>query len=153
CAVHCLAFIDNKTLVSSGEDRCVRRWDVITGKEREVQKVHEEYFLHLQAEVPYLVVPQNGKNLLYWLPLGERGSQLRAVDLTTDERLLAPVIDGTNKEPRHVVAVSFSADGKRAATAGKDGKVRLFDLAKKGDRIGDDWMIFDKGVDLGDLAL
>jgi WD40 repeat protein len=150
-AIHSLAFTpDGKTLISSSEDRSLKLWDVATGNELPRQPGHQQFFQGLINPVPYFTVPTD-KKLLAWVPGNERSTTLTGLDIASGNELFA-FEDGSREKPRHVVAVSFSGDGKLAATGAKDGSVRFWDLDKK-KQAGEDWIAFAKGTSLGDLAL
>lgn len=148
-AIHAVGFTpDGKTLVSSSEDRSIRLWDVATGAERVRQPGHLNHFNNLVKPVPYFVIAPDNKTLFIWLLHGERGSTIKALDLDSGEELFS------FNDSRNILTVSFSANGKRAALGARDGLVRIWDLEKKGVQLpGGDWLIFDKGTSLGDLAL
>jgi WD40 repeat protein len=145
-----LAFtLDSKTLVSSSADRSIRLWDVATGKELPRSPSQQQSFTGLINPSPYVFVPPDGKRLFAWVPANERLTTIGAFDLTSGAELFEVRDTG-----RHVHALAFSADGKTAATASKDGSIRVWDLDKRGQLLpGGDWFVFDKGTGIGDIAL
>jgi len=134
----------------------VKLWDVATGKELPRQPAHQQNFQGLINPIPYFSVAPAGKTVFVWVPGNERYTTLTALDMSSGEELFS--FTDPPREPkqagRHILAVSFSADGKVAATGAKDGSVRVWDLEKKGQLLpGGDWFVFNKGTSLGDLAL
>jgi COMPASS component SWD3 len=65
-----------------------------------------------------------------------------------------PLYKFTEGQSRFVNCLAFSANGKIAATGGKDGSVRLWDIKPNAANVaaGGDWSLFNK-VGIGDLAL
>ncbi|MCS7045273.1 MAG: hypothetical protein NZO58_02845 [Gemmataceae bacterium] len=149
-AITYLAFTpDGKTLISSSVDRSIRLWDVTTGRELPRSPAQQQSFTGLRNYAPYLVVAPDGKKLIVWLPGNDRFATVGVFDVDTGAELFSFTDQG-----RQVHAMSFSANGKYAATAARNGAVRLWDLDRRGQALpGGDWFFFDKGVNLGDIAL
>lgn len=143
---------DNKTLVSGGIDRNIKLWDVTAAKEITLLPGQQMAFTGLITAVPYMVAPAGGGKFYAWLP-EERRSNLIGWDPMTGNETFN-IYDGDGKkDQRSVAACSFSADGKRAATVGRDGTLRIYDLEKKALIPGPEWLPFAKGVAVGDIAL
>jgi len=136
---------DNKTLVSSGVDRNIRLWDVTTGKEIALNAGQQHAFTGLITPSPYLIAPTTGGRLQAWLP-HERYSTFIGWDPATGNDLF------DFNDNRNISSAAYSANGKFAAAAARDGSLRIFDLDKKGAAIGADWSPFEKGVAVGDIA-
>jgi WD40 repeat protein len=145
---------DNKTLVSGGLDRNIKLWDASTGKEIPLSPDQQQEFTGHIKPPAYLVAPLGGGKLYTWLP-EERRSKLIGWDPATANTLFNFYDD------QAAAACAFSANGRWAATAGRDktvGHIRIFDLAKKPEadkktpQIGEDWLPFGKGVGIGDIA-
>src|SRR5205085_107490 len=132
---------DGKTLVSSGADRTLRVWDVKAGKELPKQENQQVNFENLLNPSPRLQVTPGGKRLLVWIPLSVRKTTLAAYDLAGGKELQS--FDDTG---RHVTAVVFSSDGRRALTGARDGSVRVYDMEAKEVLPGGDWFLFERGV-------
>ncbi len=145
-----LAFTpDSKTLVSSGADQTIRIWDVASAKELPRSPSQQQSFTGLINAVPYIAVAPDGRKLLAWVPGNERYTSITAFDLASGAEILS-----VNDQGRNVNALAYSANAKTAATAAKDGSIRVWDLEKRGQIVpGGDWFLFPKGVGLGDLAL
>jgi WD40 repeat protein len=145
-----LAFTpDSKTLVSSSADRSIRFWDVIAGKELPRSPGQQQSFTGMMNAVPYVAPTPDGKRLLVWVPGTERYTSIVSFEWATGAEVFS-----FNDQGRQVDALSFSADGKFAATGAKDGSLRFWDLDKRGQALpGGDWFPFPKGTGLGDIAL
>src|SRR5262249_55965449 len=129
-AIQALAFTpDGKTLISTGgdKDRSIRLWDVATGQALLLKEAHRRNFFNLINAVPYMVAAagKGGPVLLAWVPGNERYTTLTGFDLTSGEELFS-FHDTNSKKNRHVQCVSFTPDGKWAATGARDGSVRIF---------------------------
>jgi WD40 repeat protein len=122
-----LAFLpDSSALVSVDEeqDHTLKVWDVATGKERLSLKEK------VSADVPLLTARPGNKQVLAWVAL----NKIETYDVATGKQVAS--LDVQN-EGREVSCLAFSADGTLAAVGdkegkekeGKDGKVRIFDLA------------------------
>lgn len=146
--VYSLAFSqDGKVLASTGNDRSIRLWDTATGKELP-PKANQTLLTGLLASVPLISIPPPGKTLLAWIPGNERYTRITAFDYDTADEQYTFQDNG-----RHVLAVTFSPNGSRAALGGKDGSIRVYDLEKKGQQLpGGDWLLFEKDTACGDLA-
>ncbi len=103
---------DSRTLLSAGEDRTVRFWDVETGKE----------LARLEGAGFPLAVSPDGK----WLAAGSSNadSTVRLWDLATRKRVHAPA-----GHRAAVNTVAYSPDGTRLATGGRDETVRVWGAA------------------------
>jgi WD40 repeat protein len=135
-----LAFTpDSKSILSSAADRDIRRWDVATGKELPPLE-NQHQLTGFIAAVPVLAVSEDGKRLLAWVPVNERGCMLQVFS-TKDGDEVGKCIDRN----RHVLAAAFSRDGKHAALGAKDGTVRVWALADKTQQQpASEWSLFPK---------
>ena len=109
---------DGRTLVAGCEDGTVSLWDVGTGKERRVLKVHRE-------SISSLALSPDGKRVLFgtgsWTQDGTGLAQIR--ELETGKVLLT-LFDG-QRGP--FTGAAFSPDGRTVVTVGGEkGRVRLW---------------------------
>ncbi|MDB5312772.1 MAG: repeat protein [Gemmataceae bacterium] len=102
---------DGKSLVTGGEDRTVRVWEVTSGKQVRSFQGHVERVLAV-------AVRGDGRQVAS----ASKDGAIRLWDLTAADDHRA-IVDAT--EP--VWAVAVSADGKRAAAAGGDKTIRVYD--------------------------
>jgi WD40 repeat protein len=111
-----LAFaLDGKSLANLSQDGVVTIWDAVRGKEQATLKGG-------RGQILGIACPSGGKTLV---TVGEDGF-VREWDASTGrerQRARLPLRDA-------VVAGSFSPDGKLLATAGIDGAVHVWSLAK-----------------------
>jgi len=114
---------DGTRLVSASCDHTARIWDVRRGMTRQVLRGHR-HFVNAAAFTP---------GGLTVLTAGEDGT-VRVWDTATGKQVkevpahvLGPRKDGDTR--RDVFAVVVSPDGKRVATGGRDGFVRVWELA------------------------
>src|SRR5262249_6020083 len=147
--VYTLAFSpDGKNLVSGGDDRIVRVWDLVAGKERFPAEGHQHMILSLAYHGGKIATMSadrtlrlwdaaTGKELRVWIePNGWTGE----VSFSPDGKMLACVRGGslflldvaTGKElrrfprrPLWVHSLSFSPDGDRLAAEGPDRTIRV----------------------------
>lgn len=150
-----LAFTpDSKTLFSSSIDRNIRMWEVPIGKPITLIPGQQHAFTGLISPVPYLIVPDD-KRLIAWVPGNERYTDISVWEFANGNEQFSP--DPLRDKDRNIAAVSFSANGKLAATGARDGSVRLFDLTKKHAKEalvpGGEWFVYEKGKSVGDIAL
>jgi RNA polymerase sigma factor (sigma-70 family) len=119
--VHTLAFAkDGKSLLCSGWNRAICRWDPQTGAELEPWTAAEKGFLDA-------AVSPDGKILVG----GTADGNLQVWDLIAGKEIKKIVIPG-GKTIRHV---AISPDGRTAVVAGDDNPVRLFDLTTGAGRV------------------
>ena len=108
---------DGKTLVSTGSDNTLRRWDVGTGGLRDTHRLKA-------AEVRSVAVSPDGK----WVAAGTRYGVVKVLD--TGKAKEVAVLQGHAGD---VWAVAFSADGATLASGDGDwnrpGDVRLWNTA------------------------
>jgi WD40 repeat protein len=143
-----LAFTpDGKTLVSAGADS-IRFWDVNTGQQRP-RLASQEQYLSRFTKLPYaLSITPDGKSLLLWFGSDKGAATISGHDLATGKPTLS--FDDPGRE---VESVTFSADGTKTALGAKNGTVRLYDLAKRGEMLpGGDWFVNDPKAGIGDLV-
>jgi RNA polymerase sigma factor (sigma-70 family) len=113
CSFRVAFSADGNTLVSGGDNKMFRLWDVNTGKElRQYENPHPSF-------ASSVMLGPNGKTLISW---GFKNA-IHFVDLTTgkETRRFAG-------HDRAVSAVAFSPDGKLVAS-GEGGEVHLWDRA------------------------
>ncbi|HJT79062.1 MAG TPA: WD40 repeat domain-containing protein, partial [Gemmataceae bacterium] len=116
--VTALAFTpDGKNLVSAGDDRQLKVWSTETGKE--VKAMAEPLPTN---QVPVLGVTADGKRLVVWVA----NTFIETYDLAAGRQL-----SSWSGHEREISALSFSQDGALAAMGGKDGTVRIWDVAKR----------------------
>lgn len=149
-AVSALVFSnDGKLLLSGSEDRSLKLWDVTAVREVPREQAQQQNWSGLLSSPPLMSLTPDGKKLFVWEGGNERFIKINAYEFPSGNQLFT-----FNDNGRHVQAVSISADGKTAATAAKDGSIRLFDLDKNGQMMpGGDWFPFEKDVATGDIAL
>jgi WD40 repeat protein len=116
--VTALAFTPyGKNVVSAGDDRQLKVWSTATGKE--VKAMAEPLPTN---QVPVLGVTADGKRLVVWVA----NTFLETYDLAG-----ARQVSSWSGHEREISALSFSQDGEWAALGGKDGTVRIWDVAKR----------------------
>jgi WD40 repeat protein len=124
--VTALAFTpDGKTLVSAGDDRQLKLWSTESGKE--VRSIQDPGPTN---QVPVLAVTADGKRVVAWVFT----TILETYDLATGKQLAS-----WSGHENEISALSFSLDGEWAAMGGKDGAVRLWDVAKRLRALGGDF--------------
>jgi WD40 repeat protein len=96
------------------KDRCVKLWDVVTGKERATLKGHTD-------EVCSMTFSPDGKTLAFG---GDNGS-IKLLDVVKD-KVLATLRGHTAK----VVSLTYRADGKVLVSGSEDKSIKLWDVAK-----------------------
>lgn len=111
-AVNCLALVaKGDTLVTGGEDRSVRVWEVATGKQLRSFQGH-------MTKVTAVATRPDGKQIAS----GSEDGAIRLWDISSDDdhRAMKEATDS-------LWAVAFSPDGKRVAAAGADKIIRVYD--------------------------
>src|SRR4029453_15694930 len=126
-----------------------RLWDVTTGKEILRNAGQQPSFTGLLNASPLIYIPPDTKKLLAWVPGDQRYTTLTGWDLATGNELFS-INDGGKTGNREIGCLSFSLDGKLAATGAADGSIRVWDLDKKA--VQNDLTLFDKGVGISDLS-
>jgi WD40 repeat protein/tRNA A-37 threonylcarbamoyl transferase component Bud32 len=108
-AASSLVFADEETIVTSNRDGTLRLWDVTSG--------HERRSITLPNSAPFvaLAVSRDGQWLLCGLPRSTAESELRLIDLSTDDtangRVLVGPIDGV------VTGIALDDAGHRVAAS------------------------------------
>ena len=117
---------DGKRLVSAGDDRTIRQWDVTTGKVIAILKGH-------MAPIIATTITADGKILL---SVGQDGSVL-LWDLATGKLLarlkvlvsqVGSALSGGYNSP--VIVTAMTADGKSLVSVGQEGTVIAWDLSR-----------------------
>ena len=133
--------LDGKYLVSTAKDeRIYKVWNCLTGKEK--ARVLDP---GPSSDVPLLTILPGGRQVVAWVA----PSLLEFYDLHTGKLADSWNVDDDLKS---VGCLAFSLDGSTAAVGASDGKVRLWDLAKKKQMLeGGDLQAYDDKV--ADLTL
>jgi WD40 repeat protein len=141
---------DGKTLISGSKDLSIRFWDVSTGKELPRSTTQQQGFTRLESPPRLLSLSSDGKTLVAWLHNTEeqRFTTMAGFDLEGNDKF-----EAIRDRGRSVVALSFSGNGRRAATGAANGSVRIWELEKQATIPGGDWFFFDDKVGVADLAL
>jgi WD40 repeat protein len=103
---------DGKTLVSGGNDKTIKLWDLTTGKERATLRGH-------RAFVESLAISPDGKTLAS----GGRDQKIKLWDLATCKELTT--LEGHTGGVR---SLAFRPDGKLLASGSDDETIKLWDL-------------------------
>jgi WD40 repeat protein len=118
---------DGKQLISAGDDKVIRIWDLETG--RTVRILRGEISQGAAGKIYALAISPDGR----WLAVGGRTTEprtgshpIRIYDLATGE--ITALLRG-HEGP--VFSLSFSPDGRQMASAGADKKAILWDLASR----------------------
>ena len=135
---------DGTRLLSSSLDRSIKFWDVATGQEVKLPK--QENFIGFANPPPLMLAGPN--RIMAWLPGNERQTTIAAYDSKGNEEF------AIHEKDRNIIAVAFQATGKHVVLATSECIVRMYDLESKGKLVPEgDWRVYDKGVEMGDLAL
>jgi WD40 repeat protein len=143
---------DSKRVISSGAEAGLRFWEISPPREIARTQQQKAVFDRMIRYSPYIATDPTGKTLWVWFPAdtGRPGTMVEAFDIESGN----PLYKFTEDQSRFVNCLAFSANGKIAATGGKDGSVRLWDIKPNAANVaaGGDWFLFNK-VGIGDLAL
>jgi WD40 repeat protein len=126
-------------LISGGEDRKLRIWDLKTG--RTVKTIDCD-------RVHMLAFNSVGDKLLAWFLTPGVNNQSASVAQVLDKNL--SVLHQVAERQKKVTCLSFSRDGEWVALGADDGVVRIWDIAKNERPLGGDLPVHQKRV--GDLA-
>jgi eukaryotic-like serine/threonine-protein kinase len=113
---------DGKTLATASEDGTLRLWDALTGAPREILWRHT----HEVTEVAFN--PANGQ-----IAAASDNGVLKVWDLAS-RREIATINAHAGKR---IEALAFSPDGSRAATAGADNRVRVWNVGGPYSRVAE----------------
>jgi WD40 repeat protein len=116
--VTAVAFLpDSKTLISGSEDKGLKVWDAVTGKEKLSAAEQGS-----SNEVPILAATPDGKKFVAWVAT----EVVETYDV--EGAKLAATLTVKEKE---IKSLCFSPDATMCAVGTKDGKVRIWDIAKE----------------------
>jgi WD40 repeat protein len=127
-------------LVSGGDDRKLRIWDLKT------QRVLKT--LDCDGTVGVIVFNTKGDKFLVWYYRPGIGSQTATTVQVYDRDGVA--LDTFTEREKQISCLSFTPSGNMVALGSTDGTVRIRDLANKGERVGGDMPVHQKGM--GDLV-
>lgn len=153
-AVLSIAFTpDGKRIISSDNEKTIRLWQVSPPKEiiRSAQQL-KVFNGNLRHYSPFIATDPTGKLLYVWQPVD--GASISTIVEVFDIDA-GTFIYEFKETSRKINSLSFSANGKLAATGATDGSVRLWNMgnAEATPSAGGDWGIFDKKHGVEDLAL
>jgi WD40 repeat protein len=141
----------SKRLVTGNFDLSIRLWSVAPPREIVRSPAQLAAFQQSRGFPAYLSLDPAGKTLFVWLNIrgANDSARLEAYDLESGQQLFS-----VSESTRKINSVYFCANGQLAATGGKDGSVRLWEMKKNSANIapGGDWFLFDK-VEVGDITL
>ena len=106
---------DGGTLVSGGEDKTVRLWDVVSGKELRTFRGHTDV-------ITAVVVAPDGKAIAS----GSYDDSVRLWDAATGKEL-----KGLRGHEADVTALAFSPDGQRLVSASLDHSARVWAMPRR----------------------
>jgi WD40 repeat protein len=109
---------DSRTLASTGEDRTIKLWEVLTGKERLTLRGHTDKVLSVAFS-------PDGKTLAS----GGTDRSARVWDLAAGKERLVKEFKALHGEDGRVHAVAVSPDGGTLAVGTYGGQVTLWDLS------------------------
>jgi RNA polymerase sigma factor (sigma-70 family) len=124
---------DSKTLVSGGDDKTIRFWNVATGKQRRRFDLPEKVsHLALSPDAKQLVsihqIKLSGEGWAQWVP-GPRASLWDVASGKETHQLVMPAKDIWPGVPGGFFQVKFAPDGKTVLTGGHDGVLRIWETA------------------------
>jgi WD40 repeat protein len=137
---------DSKRLLSTDDESSIKIWEVTPPREVLLSPQQKAVFDRLRIKSPYIAVDPAGKSVFVWLPVNSTSisTWVEAFDIDTGAFLF-----DFKEETRKVNSLSFCANGKQAATGGKNGSVLFWQMDAK-DPKGD---IKPKIADGGELPL
>jgi WD40 repeat protein len=142
---------DSKRIVSSGSDAKILLWNVSPPQQIQRNDQQLKTLDRLRRYSPYIALDEAGKTLFVWLPLNDASTSsiVEVIDLDTGAFRYEFKEDGSRK----VNSLAFSANGKWAASGGKNGSVRVWEMGQDNAKVErkEDWNLFKVGV--ADLAL
>ncbi len=125
-SVRSVAISSRDSMIAAGcDDHHIHLWDVATGRRVDMLKGHQQLVTSLKFS------PK--RNLLASASSAEKENEVFLWDLSLGRRKISGRLQGHEKG---IIALSFSADGRKLLSSGNDRTVRLWDVTTKKEILG-----------------